>query len=228
MNILQYLASLPVVKTSDLPVGSLFVANRRMYEVTENQPGYSKAQEWRKGESTVVTLSEDASLSNRLTVVEEGVHIVPLASRNELLKDGRKTLYVFPGEQNALDAAYLDVALCGRGSSLYVRRHQQYAAFEATNGAVVFRQYFFMRTNQEVKTNLPDIKHRLGNPLISHLDGPIYWRLLASWDDSPYDDSKTQVMNRMKLTQSFLDETMPNPSPDDSADERQQDQRSWG
>lgn len=200
MSINDYLALLPVVQTATLPLGALFWAENRIYEVVQvDGNGYNKARQWRKDEKTDVALVPNTPLAQRMRVIAKGQLIPPIRSRNEFLKDGRYQSYVFPIEQNALDAAYLDTALLGRGSGIYVRRRDRYPAFEITNGVLVLRCYYFMRTNQGIDTTLADIKHRLSEELISHRQGPMYWRLLPSWDESPYDLNQTVAMRPLDL-----------------------------
>lgn len=191
----NYLAKLPVVKTASLPVGTLFVANHLIYEVTEIQGDtYCKARQWRKDETTEVTLVSHSSLARQLPVIEKG-HLLPsIKSRNDLLQNGRYIIFIFPTEQNAIDCAYLDVALCGASSGLYVRRVDHDPAIEATNGVTIFRRYYYSRTAQGLTTNLADIKPRLGSPITTHREGPAYWRILPSWDEGPYDNTKTITM----------------------------------
>lgn len=209
----QYLATLVEVKTTTLPIGALFVANRLIYEVVDAGTNlYHKARQWRKDESTEVALASDSSLAQRLPVVAMGRVLPPYRSRDELTENRQPLYYVFGTEQNALEAASLDVALCGVGSGLYVRRNERQPAFEATNGALIFRHYYFMRTNQHLKTNVPDIKYGLPRPLLAHVDGPLYWRLLPSWDESPYDWEKTIAMRPIILDS---EDTLPYQPPAD-------------
>lgn len=195
MNWSSYLNTLPLVKTASLPMGVLFVADDKIYEVTDIQGDtYRKAREWRKDESTEVALVSNSSLARQLPVIEQGRLLPPIKSRSDLLQNGRYIIFIFPTEQNAIDCAYLDVALCGANSGLYVRRVERDPAVEATNGAAVFRRYYYSRTAQGLNTNLADIKPRLGDPITTHREGPLYWRFLTSWDEGPYDNTKTLAM----------------------------------
>jgi hypothetical protein len=199
MDIRQYLLNLPVVKTVSLPINALFWADNRLYEVTGTEKGYQKARQWRRGENTEVALAAESALAQRLPTLLEGRPLPMYASRNDLLKEGRPVSYVFPEEQNALDAAYLDTALCGAASGLYVRRHPQFPAFEVTNGLIVLRLYYFMRTTPGVDTQLANLKSRLEQSLTPHRDGPTYWRLLTSWSEAPYVVEQTIAMRPVDL-----------------------------
>lgn len=114
MNWSSYLNNLPLVKTASLPMGVLFIASGKIYEVTDVQGDtYRKARQWRKDESTEVALVPNSSLARQLPVIDQGHLLPPIKSRNDLLQNGRYIIFIFPTEQNAIDCAYLDVALCG-------------------------------------------------------------------------------------------------------------------
>jgi hypothetical protein len=195
MSVTDYLAQLPTVETATLNRGTLFWAENRIYEVVDaDENGYNKARVWRHGESTEVALVPNSTLAGRLPLVARGVPLPTYQSREELLARGRPPAFVFPTEQNALGAAYLDVALCGQRAGVYVRRHAHHAAFEATNGLNVLRRYYFSRTKEGVDTDVRDIKHMLDYPLISHREGPMVWRLLPHWDESPHDLNQTMAL----------------------------------
>lgn len=215
MNLEKYLQLLPVVETASLPQGALFFVNGHIYEVTDaGEYGTHKARQWRKDESTEVALMPGSSFAQHHPLIAEGRRLPTYQSRNHLMQNGQRLIFGFVTEQNALDAAYLDVALCGLRSGVYVRRHQHKAAFEVTDGALIYRQYFFMKTNQGITTELPDIKHQLGQELISHLNGPPYWRLLPSWNELPYDTTQTVSMRRVDLD--MFRETLEHKSNDDT------------
>ena len=200
MSLDRYLESLQTVKTATLSVGELFVSNRILYEVIDSGlKDQLKARQWRKNERTEVALAVDSPFAQRLSVIAEGKKIPVFDSRERLRHGGVAWSFVFTIEQNALEAAFLDVALCGPRASLYVRRNGKYPAFEVTNGIMLFREYYFMRTNNSEKTGLADIKHELEHTLIPHRHGPYYWRLLSSWDESPYDLDKTVAYTQDQL-----------------------------
>lgn len=194
MSITDYLAQLPVVETAALERGTLFWAENRIYEVVDVEDGYSKARVWRHGEGTEVALIPNSTLAGRLPLVDRGILLPTYRSREDLLARGRPPAFVFPTEQNALGAAYLDVALCGQRAGVYVRRHARHAAFEATNGLNVLRRYYFSRTKENIDTDVRDIKYMLDYPLISHQEGPMVWRLLPHWDESPHDLNQTMAL----------------------------------
>ncbi|NDJ78339.1 MAG: hypothetical protein GYB65_18985, partial [Chloroflexi bacterium] len=107
----EYIASLPEVDTCRLPLGTLFLAQGRIYEVTDTGTGgFQKGREWRKGEKTEIALVPGSFPSRYLPVVERG-RLLPVHQSRTELYDGDKTgCFVFPTETLALDAAYLDVA----------------------------------------------------------------------------------------------------------------------
>jgi|GEM_PF-1126586 len=192
----MYVLSLPLVKTATLPLGRIFFAQQNLYEVIEvDLAGYSKARKWRKDETTDVALIPKSNLAMRLPVVDQG-YLLPVFQRQDLLDDNVAQAFIFPSEQNAIDAAYLDVALCGRDAGVYLRRADRFPAFEVTNGLVVLRHYYYMRTRQGLDTNMPSIKHRIQTKLIPHREGAPYWQLLDSWDNSPYYDTNETIAMR--------------------------------
>lgn len=198
--------NLPLIDTLDMPKGAVFWADDGLYEVIEvERKGFRRARGWRKDETTDVALEPNSPLAQRYPVKRQGYLLPSFASRNALLKSGQLACFVFPVEQLALDAAHLDTALCGTSSGLYVRRHARHPAFEVTNGAFIGRQYYFTRTNQGLNTNLADLKNRLQVTLIKHSDGEDHWRLLDSWEESPYDVMQTQAIRPVEL-----EDTIPN------------------
>jgi len=213
----QYTTTLPLVLTATLPYGALFWAENRLYQVVQvDRSGYNRAREWGKTEKTDVALIPNSTLAQRLRVVDKGRLLPVIKSRGELLQNGRAVHYVFPMQQTAQDAGSLDETLCGRNSGLYLRRHQQHSAYELTNGSQVFRYYYFYRLNEGLETNLHTLKDRLDSPLISHKEGPAYWRLLSSWDESPYYDlNQTMAFRPVDLLERLQD-TAPNTSTADN------------
>lgn len=203
MDIDTYLLSLPHVETATLLPGALFVANgKTIYQVMDaGLSGTYKARQWRQHEATDVALAPNTGLALYLPLVTHGRLLPAYPARTDLLHNGVALIFVFPTEQNAFEAAALDVALCGARSGLYVRRQEPHPAFEATNGGTVFRLYYFMRTDAGVSTTVPDLKYRLGRPLIPHIDGPGYWRLLPAWDSGPYDVNKTVAMRPVNMNE---------------------------
>src|SRR5579859_3204227 len=174
----SYLASLPEVETARMPVGTLFVANNLIYQIVEAKPGgYGRARQWRRDENTDVALVADSFLARTLPVVKKGRILPVYRSRKELLAEGQTTVYVFPTEALAKDAAYLDVSLILTAGA-YVRGQGQEPAFAVTDGVQVFRLYYH---------GAHAIGRVVENPhceLHVHTDGPAYWRLLPNWKES--------------------------------------------
>ena len=198
-----YLASLPEVETVRLPLHTLFYANGHIYEVVEvSTTGYSKARQWRRDESTDVALVPNSFLTKRLPLVKMGRILPVYRRRTELLEggkeDGQLRGFIFPTETLAKDAAYLDVALI-ISAGAYVRNHNQEPAFAVTDGAQIYRLYYFMRSLHDHDTYFAG--NFVENPhceLRPHSEGPMYWRLLPSWQDNMPASRVTQAAPSVK------------------------------
>ncbi len=200
MTIQQYLLSLPLVRTATLAKGVLFWAPSAIYEIiTDDAADFRRARQWQGDERTDVAVVPGSALAMQLPLVQEGRLLPVYANRETLLQDGELLSFVFPQERTGLDIAKLDARLCGNNAGLYVRRYERYPAFEVTNGLNSYRRYYYARTNQGLNTDLTAVKQRLGVSLVPHLRGPWVWRLLPSWDESPYDDQPTIMMRSADL-----------------------------
>ena len=180
-----YIASLPEVETVRLSRGALFVADGRIYQVIETGAGgFAKARQWRRDESTDVALVAGSFLTKYLPLVRTGRLLPVYRSRSELTEDGQTCCFVFPTETFALDAAYLDVALI-MSAGAYVRNHNHEPAFAATDGVHIFRLYYYLRSVRgrptTIASNIIEHPHCQLRP---HTEGPAYWRVLPSWQDS--------------------------------------------
>ncbi|MCZ7539767.1 MAG: hypothetical protein M5U29_07640 [Anaerolineae bacterium] len=205
---LKYLENLPEVDTARLPVGTLFWAEGRIYQVIEaGTGGYHKAREWRKPESTDVALVPGSFPSRYLPLVRRGRVLPVYRSRLDLTRDDRATCFIFPTETLALDAAYLDVALI-ISPGAYVRNQGQEPAFAATDGAHVFRLYYYRQSVNGRQTDLSVLQVR---PLPfrpqPHTEGPGYWCLLPGWLESLASQQRTQSMRAVGATAD--DDTLP-------------------
>lgn len=205
---LKYLENLPEVDTARLPVGTLFWAEGRIYQVIEaGTGGYHKAREWRKPESTDVALVPGSFPSRYLPLVRRGRVLPVYRSRLDLTRDDRATCFIFPTEALALDAAYLDVALI-ISPGAYVRNQGQEPAFAATDGAHVFRLYYYRQSVNGRQTDLSVLQVR---PLPfrpqPHTEGPGYWCLLPGWVESLASQQRTQSMRAVGATAD--DDTLP-------------------
>ncbi|MFC1959421.1 hypothetical protein ACFLYO_01805 [Chloroflexota bacterium] len=175
----SYLTSLPEVKTSRLPHGIIFTANKRLYQVLEaGTGGFRKARQWRHGEETDVALVADSYLTNFLTLIEWGRLLPVYPSRLDLLDRDDYISYLFTEEQTALDAAYLDAALVQSGD-VYVRNHDRQPAFAITDGIHIFRIYYYDRSSG--RSSLQSISAAKTIQFRLAMKGPMYWRLLPSW-----------------------------------------------
>lgn len=180
-----YLTTLPEVETVRMPTGTLFVANSLIYQVVETKGGgFSKARQWRRDESTDVALVPGSFLAKTLPLIKTGRILPVYRSRVELTDSGQATGFIFPTESLAKDAAYLDTSLI-MSAGAYVRNHHQEPAFAATDGTQIFRVYYFVRSVHGHPTSL--MSNIVENPhceLRPHTEGPLYWHLLASWQDA--------------------------------------------
>lgn len=200
MTLNAYLDTLPTVMTATLTKGALFWANDAIYEVIEvDNENRNRARRWGGKESTDVALVLGSSLGRTLPTLPQGKHIPAYRIREDLLINGRYASFVFPTEQLALDSANMDIKLCGESSGLYVRRLERHPGFEATNGMVILRRYYYTRTTVGMDTNLRELKTRLEDQLIPHIQGPMAWHLLPTWDDGPYDLTQTVRMKPIDL-----------------------------
>lgn len=209
-----YIESLPKVATARLLRGALFLANGRIYEVIEaSNGGFHKAREWRHGEDTDIALVPGSFPSRYLPLVRQGRLLPMMKTRRELMDDGQATCFVFPTEQLARDAAYLDVALI-LSPGAYVRNQADEPALAVTDGVHLFRLYYFRVTDRGRSTNLVKLSVRplpwIPRP---HTDGPAYWRLLPTWTENTAAVDRTQQTRPLHPPD---DDTWPNirpPSP---------------
>jgi hypothetical protein len=218
----DYIASLPEVDTSRLPQGTLFLAQNRIYQVIETgSGGFHKARQWRKTEETDVALIPGSFPSRYLPLIKQGKLLPVYRSRLELTEGDQATCYVFPAENLALDAAYLDVALI-QSPGAYVRNHSNDPAFAVTDGVHVFRLYYYRQSHNGAKTDLSSLQVR-PLPFMPRLysDGPAYWRLLPSWTEIIPPLDVTQPMKPIRNTL-HDDDTLPDlpPIPPPSAGEK--------
>ena len=181
-----YLASLPEVETARLPMYTLFAANQRIYQVVEiGAGGFHKGREWRKGEDTDIALISGSLLANFLPVVLRGRLLPIYPSREDLLDRGEPISFLFPDERQALDVAYLDAALV-RSGDVYVRNHGRKPAFALTDGVRVFRTYYYSRSNSGQSIVDRDTATAKTIQFKPFTRGPMYWRLLGSWPQTPF------------------------------------------
>ena len=192
---LAYIASLPEVETARLLQGTLFWAEGRIYQVTEVAAGgFHKAREWRHTESTEVALIPGSFPARHLPLVRTGRLLPIYHNRLELTDRDQLSCFVFPTENLALDAAYLDVALVQQ-SGVYVRNQGQDPAFAATDGVHVFRLYYYRQSNSGRASDLSRLSVRpLPYRPQPHSAGPGYWRLLPTWTEIIPNHDVTQQM----------------------------------
>lgn len=204
----RYLESLPEVETARLSLGALFWANGQLYQVIETgSGGYHKAREWRKSEETDVALVPGSSLSRRLPLVRRGRVLPQYHSRRELMTADHAACFVFPSEELALDAALLDVALLASAGA-YVRAQSHEPAFVATDGAHIYRFYYYRRFASGRATDLSALMMRpLPFKPQPHTEGPLYWRLLPRWVEAEPSFEKTQEMRPVHTAGN--DDTLP-------------------
>jgi hypothetical protein len=197
-----YIATLPEVETARLPRGALFVANGLIYQVTEaGAGGFSKARQWRRDESTDVALIPGSFLTKYMPLVRTGRLLPVYRSRSELTDGGQTRCFVFPSENLALDAAYLDVALI-MSAGAYVRNHNHEPAFAVTDGVHIFRLYYYVRSVHGRPTTIASATLEYPRcDLRPHTEGPAYWRVLPDWQDSFPPGKITQTAPAVQLPQ---------------------------
>ena len=198
LDLQAFLATLPEVETARLPQGTLFTANQQIYQVIETGPGgFHKARQWRTGEETDVALVPGSFLANFLPLIARARLLPVYPTRTDLLRHGEPAHYLFLGERQALDAAYLDVALVQSGDA-YVRNHHREPAFAATDGIHIFRVYYYSRSVSGRHTiDSESFAKAKTIQFIPYHRGPMYWRLLPTWRDMS----------------TWADETLPSPRP---------------
>jgi hypothetical protein len=183
IDLQAYIATLPEVDTARLPRGTIFTANDLLYQVTEaGAGGFRKARQWRGGEQTEVALVPGTFLTKFLPLVARGRLLPVFPTRRDLAGDGQLIYYLFPNERQALDAAYLDVALVQSGD-VYVRNYGREPAFAATDGIQTFRVYYYSRTVHGHPTQITSDATSRTIQFCPYVRGPMHWRLLPSWPD---------------------------------------------
>src|SRR5258708_12575570 len=97
MDAEAYLHTLLEVDTARMPRGTLFYANKLIYQVVETAAGgFSRARQWRRDESTDVALVPGSFLARTLPRVRKA-HILPVyRSRTELTDESGPTGFTFP------------------------------------------------------------------------------------------------------------------------------------
>ncbi len=209
-----YADNLPEVETSRLPLGTLFLAQGRIYQVTETSAGgFHKAREWRKTERTDVALVPGSFPSRFLPLIRRGRVLPVYRSRQELTDDNQLLCFVFPTETLALEAAELDVALVQSGG-VYVRAHGDEPAFAATDGVHNYRLYYYRQSAAGQRTKLTRLENRPTRFTIKpHTEGPEYWRLLSRWVEALPNFDVTRPIKRLDVSE--LEKPLPH-IPDNS------------
>jgi len=205
----DYIASLPEIDTARLPLGALFFAEGRLYQVIEAaNGGFHKAREWRHTEATDVALIPGSFPARHLPLVKRGRLLPVYRSRQELTDHERPSCFVFPTETLALDAAYLDVALI-QSPGAYVRQQETEPAFAVTDGVRIFRLYYFRETAHGRPADLSSLQARpLAFEPRAHTDGPGYWRLLPSWVEQTR--LRLDITQPINLRKALDEDTLPN------------------
>jgi hypothetical protein len=195
-----YLQKLPEAPTARMPKGTLFVANRLIYEVIEvSTTGFSRARQWRRDESTDAALTPNSFLTRTLPLIDRGRMLPIYRSRTELTNSGQVRGFIFPTEALARDSAYLDTALVVGGSA-YVRNHNQEPAFAVTDGVQIYRLYYYVTSDHGRPTHM--IGNFVENPrceLRPHTEGSEYWRLLSTWKEQ-FPSARDTIMSMPAVT----------------------------
>lgn len=184
INLQAFLASLPEVETARLPQGTLFTSQQVIYQVIETRAGgFHKARQWRCGEETDAALVPGSFLANFLPLIARAKLLPIFPTRTDLLHNHEPLNYLFIDESQALDAAYLDVALIQSGDA-YIRNHEREPAFAATDGVHVYRLYYYSRSVSG-RITFDGFAKAKTLQFVPCSRGPMYWRLLTTWRDGP-------------------------------------------
>jgi hypothetical protein len=197
----------------------MFAANGLIFQVMEvGAGGFAKARQWRRDESTDVALIPGSFLTKYLPLVRMGRLLPVYRSRTELTDAGETRCFVFPTEMLALDAAYFDVALI-MSAGAYVRNHSHEPAFAVTDGVHIFRLYYYMRSvHGRATTITSNVVEYPRCELQPHTEGPAYWRLLPSWQESLPASKATQPMLTVRPSQAQPPASAPEFSTSDRLD----------
>ncbi len=182
INLQAFLASLPEVETARLPQGTLFTSKQRIYQVIETRAGgFHKARQWRTSEETDTALVPGSFMANFLPLIARARLLPIFPTRTDLLYNNEPLYYLFLDESQALDAAYLDVALVQSGDA-YIRNHDREPAFAATDGVHVYRLYYYSRSISG-RSTFDSFAKAKTLQFVPCSRGPMYWRLLTTWRD---------------------------------------------
>jgi plasmid segregation protein ParM len=175
------------VPTRSLPEGALFVADDGViYQVVlAGSAGFRKAKRWGGSDKEAVALVPDSPLAYHYPVIEFGVPL-PRPRRSDLTTpDGQTSHYVFPNEEMARTAAYLDETLAWQSGCM---ARQETDRWTLTDGMHQFRVYHYEKTGTGLAIDLALRFEAENIAAAPYSEGPDYWAFLpkAPPEDHPH------------------------------------------
>jgi plasmid segregation protein ParM len=165
------------VATRSLSEGTLFVAaDGTIYQVVlAGSAGFRKAKRWGGTEQEAVALVPDSPLAYHYPVVEYGTPL-PRPKRADLTDpDGEASHFVFPEENLARAAAFLDETLAWQAGCM--ARHENDRWF-LTDGLHQFRVYHYEKAEDGKPVDLVTRFEKENIQANPHTGGPAYWSFL--------------------------------------------------
>jgi plasmid segregation protein ParM len=167
------------VATRSLPEGALFVAaDGVIYQVVlAGSAGLRKAKRWGGSDQEIVALVPDSPLSHNYPVVEYGTPL-PRPKRADLTDaDGQVSHFIFPSEQLARAAAFLDETLAWQAGCM---ARQEQDRWFLTDGMHSFRVYHYQATENGRRLDLETRFAAEEIQVVPYTQGPAYWSYLPS------------------------------------------------
>lgn len=156
-----------------LPEGTLFVSNGKLYQVIETGGGFNFAKLWGKPAREKFALDPQSIVARFYPVVAYGEPLPPLNAKTDLLDSaGRVLCFIFSSSSSAEQAARLDEATAARaGLRLQGIRT---GLLGLTDGLHVYRLYAHQPPSPEMfeRLNLPGVRQVVA---LSASNGPYYW-----------------------------------------------------
>ncbi len=163
------------VPTRSLPEGALFVADDgTIYQVVlAGSAGFRKAKRWGGTDREAVALVPDSPLAYHYPVVEHGNPLPRLTRADLTTTGGQASHFLFPTEELARAAAYLDEALAWQSGCMARKERQRWLL---TDGLHQFRVYHYERTEEGQPL---DLAARFAEvQVLPYTQGPSYWSYL--------------------------------------------------
>jgi len=160
-----------------LPEGALFVAaDGTIYQVVlAGSAGFRKAKRWGGTDQEAVALVPDSPLAYHYPVVEYGTPL-PRPTRADLTDpEGKACHFVFPEENLARAAAFLDETLAWQAGCM---ARQENDRWFLTDGLHQFRVYHYEETEDGKPIDLETRFEQENIQATPHTRGPAYWSFL--------------------------------------------------